>query len=122
MFAMAENYPPPVKVQCTPQMLDDLRAVCGADVSRPDITVRFRPEDMENAKQVLIRIGHESLSLTVRDAVRVALREYAKAGKTSSNLTWAVRDALEFYGKGGKAEEAVNPFPDSLSSGQSGGG
>jgi hypothetical protein len=102
-------------------MLDDLRAVCGADVSRPDITVRFRPEDMENAKQVLIRIGHESLSLTVRDAVRVALREYAKAGKTSSNLTWAVRDALEFYGKGGKAE-AVDPFPADQSNAQSGDG
>jgi len=103
-------------------MIDDIRAVCGVVVSRPDITVRFRPDDMENAKQVLIRVGHESLSLTVRDAVRVALREYAKAGKTSSNMTWAVRDALAWYVKGGGKAEDSSPFPSKEYSDPSGDG
>ena len=114
------NYLQHVSIRRTPEIAQWIEKICGEIDIPAQFSVRLSDDEMITVQKLAESLSRPGMTATVRDAVAVALAEYAGAGKTSSNKTWAIRDALDFKAKGGVDAESVNPFPGQVSDAGSG--
>lgn len=105
------NYTQHISIRKSPDISLWIEKICGETDLPLQFSVRLSDEEFATAQKLAESLSRPGMTATVRDAVAVALADYAGAGRKSSNKTWAVRDALDFKSKGGSADEAGVPFP-----------